>query len=185
MTAPMDKPSDPTPSAAKPAGVRVLRCLDPACNALLPFEVEADGTLLLDLRDCARQSGDVWYFPCPRCGGKNILEIPPSAGGKPRVARFEPGSPQSAAAATSTTAEQELLTWIPEEVRKKLDRAGVKLHLAQWQALPVVERARLTEIPCETPEEAALFRTYLQNVLARAGAGTLEPLPRASDGSSR
>lgn len=185
MRVPMDSPSERTLSASKPAGVRVLRCLDPACNALLPFEVEADGTLLLDLRDCARQSGDVWYFPCPRCGGKNILEIPPPGRTKPRVARFEPGSPRLPAAATSATAGQEPLTWIPEEVRKKLDRAGVKLHLAQWQALPVVERARLLEIPCETPEEAALFRTYLQNVLARANAGTLQPLPRASDASSR
>lgn len=158
-----------------------MHCLNPACNALLPFEVEADATLLLDLRDCARRLGNTWYFPCPSCGGKNFLELPSEGQGKPRVVRFESGRVPQAAQTNARGRTEEPLTWIPDDVRKKLDRAGVKLHLAQWQRLPLAERARLLELPCQTDEEAALYRTYLQNVLRRSDAGPLESLVTAGD----
>lgn len=83
----------PTVTApAKAATVSVLRCLDPGCNALLAYEVEADNVLHVDLAWTARVANGVPFFPCPVCRGKNILEEIAIPGRRPRhrVTRFEP-----------------------------------------------------------------------------------------------
>ena len=53
------------------------------------------------------------------------------------------------------------LALIPRVVRDKLDRAAVKIHLAEWQALTLEERRELYELPCTRPEEIAQFRDRL------------------------
>ena len=53
------------------------------------------------------------------------------------------------------------LALIPRVVRDKLDRAAVKIHLAEWQALTLEERRELDEMSCTRPEEIAQFRDRL------------------------
>ena len=60
--------------AAKAADIHVLRCLNPACDALLAYEVDSHNVLYVDLAWTAKRDGDVRYFPCPKCGGKNVVE---------------------------------------------------------------------------------------------------------------
>jgi hypothetical protein len=57
--------------------------------------------------------------------------------------------------------EEDDLTWIPRLVRGKLDRAGVRIHLADWQKLSLDARRALTAWACDTPEEIAAFRARL------------------------
>ncbi len=170
----MTHESTSSKSKGKGGGVRVLHCLNPACNALLPFEVDDENVLLLDLRAFARHDGSTSYFPCPKCGGRNVVAIPEH--GRPRVIGYEGGSPPASQSAPNESDDP--LAWIPEAVRRKLNRIGIKLHLAQWQALPITERARLLELPCESEDDASQFRHYLENVAARCGVGELEALER-------
>ena len=81
------------PSAAKKrSSVSALRCLKPDCSALLAYEVDATNALYVDLSWTARSAGDVRYFPCPGCGGKNVVEAARNDKGDPiqRVVRWEP-----------------------------------------------------------------------------------------------
>lgn len=50
------------------------------------------------------------------------------------------------------------LSWIPRGVRDKLDRAAIRIHLADWQRMPLEERRALVACPCESSEEVAAFR---------------------------
>jgi hypothetical protein len=64
-----------------------------------------------------------------------------------------------------TSVEDEDLTWIPNTVRAKLDRTGVRIHLADWQRLSPADRRELIATPCETPEEVAAFRARLAELV--------------------
>lgn len=69
------------------------------------------------------------------------------------------------------------LEWIPLDVRRRLDLAGVRLSLAGWQALPMQERVRFCEAPVDAPGDVAAYRAA---VLAAAPAGSavpIEPIP--------
>lgn len=83
--------SSPKPAVRKAADIQVLHCLNPACGGLLAYEVTADNVLYVDLAWTAKRDGDKRYFPCPKCGGKNIVEEV-AAGGecKHQVTRWEP-----------------------------------------------------------------------------------------------
>ena len=62
------------------------------------------------------------------------------------------------------------LLLIPRVVRDKLDRAGIKLRLREWEQLPLVERRRLVELPCASPNEIASYAAALDAmVCARTG----------------
>ncbi|MFI5365848.1 MAG: hypothetical protein ACHQ4J_09500 [Candidatus Binatia bacterium] len=80
------------PKAKKAADVFALHCLKPDCGGLLAYEVDADNVLYVDLAWTARQDAGVRYFPCPKCGGKNIIEELRTDKGqlKHNVARWEP-----------------------------------------------------------------------------------------------
>ena len=69
--------------------------------------------------------------------------------------------------------EPDSLWLIPREVRDKLDRVGVKLHLREWQALSLAQRQRLCAQPCASTDEAARFSAVLRELLGREP----EPLP--------
>lgn len=60
------------PPAKKDVKVHVLRCASPSCRALLPFEETDEGLLLGNMIDLAERDGDEAFFPCPRCGGRNL-----------------------------------------------------------------------------------------------------------------
>lgn len=57
--------------------------------------------------------------------------------------------------------ESDDLRLIPRSVRDKLDRAGVKLHLAEWEKLSVAERRALVERPCDDEGQVGEYRAYL------------------------
>ena len=61
------------------------------------------------------------------------------------------------------------LTWIPRAVRDKLDLAGIRIHLADWQRMSLEERRELIALPCRSPDEVAVFRARALD-LARRGA---------------
>ncbi len=72
----MDTPPSASakPTAKKAADIAVLHCLNPACGALLAYEVDSQNVLYVDLAWTARRDGTTSYFPCPKCGGKNVVE---------------------------------------------------------------------------------------------------------------
>jgi len=88
----LDMTAETPPAKKKAADVNVLRCLDPNCGGLLAYEVDSDNNLYVDLSWTARRDGETRYFPCPKCGGRNVLEESRDAKGRSvqRVSRFEP-----------------------------------------------------------------------------------------------
>jgi hypothetical protein len=62
------------PAKKKEVKVHVLRCRSETCGALLPFEETDEGVLLGNMIDVATREGDVAFFPCPRCKGRNLVE---------------------------------------------------------------------------------------------------------------
>jgi hypothetical protein len=75
----------------KASDIEVLRCLDAACRWMLAYEVNAGNVLNPDLHWTARRDGDTHYFPCPACGGRNVVEEVRDAKGIVRhaVTRYE------------------------------------------------------------------------------------------------
>lgn len=71
--------------------VDVLRCLSDNCNGMLAYEVTDDNVLYVDLAYTARRAGEIRYFPCPKCGGRNVVEefVDERGAVAHRVARFE------------------------------------------------------------------------------------------------
>jgi hypothetical protein len=57
------------------------------------------------------------------------------------------------------------LRCIPMQVRLKLDTCGVKLKLHHWHQFSQTERETLVHQPCETPEQIATYRNYLQKLV--------------------
>jgi hypothetical protein len=73
------------------------------------------------------------------------------------------------------------LELIPLSVRHKLDCAEVKLHLSQWQALGVDERALLVSQPCITDDEVRNYRELLNEMIDRHHAVPPTTHPLESD----
>lgn len=86
-------PETAPPKKKKASDVDVLRCLSPDCRGMLAFEVTPEGILNPDLHWLARQDGATRYFPCPKCGGRNVVEEVRDAKGVLRhaVTRYEHG----------------------------------------------------------------------------------------------
>lgn len=53
------------------------------------------------------------------------------------------------------------LVLMPRALRDKLDRVRIKLHLKEWQALSIDERAQLRDAPCASVAEVARFAALL------------------------
>lgn len=60
------------------------------------------------------------------------------------------------------------LEWIPRSVRDKLDRAGIKLHLKEWQALGLDTRQLLVETACDDADGVHTFRQRLVSAVKQA-----------------
>jgi hypothetical protein len=82
----------PARPAKKAADIHVLHCLKPGCGGLLAYEVDSQNVLHLDLAWTAREGPGYRYFPCPKCGARNILQALRSTQGvtQYRIDRWEP-----------------------------------------------------------------------------------------------
>jgi len=54
---------------------------------------------------------------------------------------------------------------IPMIVRFKMDKAGIKLKLTEWNKIPVDERVSLAKKPCSNDEEAREYNSYLSGLI--------------------
>jgi hypothetical protein len=76
----------------------------------------------------------------------------------------------------------ETLEFVPLSVRRKLDLAGVKLHLNEWQALSRVQRLVICHFPVASPEERDVLAAFLREaVKTRAGTELATMKPAAHD----
>lgn len=66
---------------------------------------------------------------------------------------------------------------IPMIVRMKLDLAGCKISLSQWQLLSPAVRGHLIDTHLVGPRDISRFRRYLDDTLREAGGVLSEDLP--------
>ena len=90
MEATAPKEAAPKAAAKKGVDINVQHCLDPSCAALMGYEVNSEGVLYVDLAHTATVDGAMRFFPCPKCGGRNVVEAFTDEKGKARhkVVRF-------------------------------------------------------------------------------------------------
>jgi hypothetical protein len=69
------------------------------------------------------------------------------------------------------------LDWIPRDVRDKLDRVGIKVHLRDWKDMTIAERKRLCDLPCFTAEEATRYAAEVERLVLRVTGALPERLP--------
>jgi len=62
------------------------------------------------------------------------------------------------------------LDCVPMAVRRKLDRAGIKIGLAQWQTLGRGERLAICHLPAASSEELETLRLFIDEAVARHGS---------------
>jgi hypothetical protein len=95
LAAALEAASKTTTGAKKPPiKVHVLKCRSDSCNALLAFEETEEGYLLGQVLELADVDDGKRFFPCPKCGGHNLVEEVDVAGKKRvRVHGFEPPVP--------------------------------------------------------------------------------------------
>jgi hypothetical protein len=62
---------------------------------------------------------------------------------------------------------QQNMRCIPMIVRFKMDIAGIKLKLAEWNKFRKEERIELALKPCTTMEEARLYNNYLAGLIKK------------------
>jgi hypothetical protein len=80
-------------------------------------------------------------------------------------------------------AHSDPLAFIPLGVRFYLDRCGLRLALAQWQALPEPQRARLASVePAFDDAHASAFEALLTTVIAEGSGDPIEKqAPESAD----
>ena len=71
------------------------------------------------------------------------------------------------------------LDCVPMTVRRKLDRVGVKIGLAQWQALGQGERLAVCHLPADQPDECEAIRTFIIEAVKRVSGVEPKELPAA------
>ena len=83
--------SSQTPQSSKTKlKVNVLKCGGESCDALLAYEETNEGYLLGQVLALAEVDGQKRYFPCPKCGGRQLVEEYIHAGKRRvRVCGFE------------------------------------------------------------------------------------------------
>lgn len=73
------------------------------------------------------------------------------------------------------------LRLIPLRVRYKLDCAGIRLRLSQWQALIHDEKAHLLQLPVVSAEEQGAYRDALIRMIDRVGGDALREEPMTGE----
>jgi len=71
------------------------------------------------------------------------------------------------------------LDCVPMAVRRKLDRAGIKIGLAQWQALGRGERLAICHLPTASSEELETLQLFIDEAVARHDGSRASRLPEA------
>jgi hypothetical protein len=77
--------------------------------------------------------------------------------------------------------EASTLLLIPLRVRYKLDCAGIRLRLAQWQALTHDEKNQLLQMPILTAQEHEAYRVALIRMVDRLGGAALVEEPMTGE----
>lgn len=80
----------------KEVKIHVARCRGQECCALLALEETDEGLLMGNMADLAERDGDLAFFRCRRCGGRNVVEEVPFEGKlRTRISGFAaaPGQP--------------------------------------------------------------------------------------------
>ncbi|HZY58919.1 MAG TPA: nitrate reductase associated protein [Candidatus Binataceae bacterium] len=72
------------------------------------------------------------------------------------------------------------LECVPMTVRRKLDRIGLKVGLAQWQALGQGERLAICHLPADQPDECEAMRTFISESVKRVSGVEPKDLPPAA-----
>ncbi len=76
--------------------------------------------------------------------------------------------------------EEQDLELIPRVVRDKLDRVAIKLHLKDWGALTLAERARLRDLPCESAEDRRRYAAEIERLVSRVTGKPAEKIAGSS-----
>ncbi len=76
------------------------------------------------------------------------------------------------------------LECVPMTVRRKLDRIGLKVHLAQWQGLGQGERLAICHLPAGEPDECDALRTFIVEVVKRTSGQDPNDLTPEQRGSA-
>ncbi len=69
------------------------------------------------------------------------------------------------------------LDCVPMTMRRKLDRIGLKVGLAQWQALGQGERLAMCHLPAQEPEECDALRSFVIEAVKRVSGAEPKELP--------
>lgn len=69
------------------------------------------------------------------------------------------------------------LSCVPMAARRKLDQAGIKISLQQWQKLGRGERLAVCHLPVGSSDECDAFRVFIDEALANHNAGESKVLP--------
>lgn len=77
------------------------------------------------------------------------------------------------------------LSLIPLRVRYKLDCAGVRLRLSQWQAMTPEEKGQLLRLPVATGADLEAYRAALGRIADRQGVALQADEPRAGEADWR
>ena len=73
------------------------------------------------------------------------------------------------------------LLLIPLRVRYKLDCVGIRLRLAQWQALTHDEKTQLLQLSIVTPQDQGAYRDTLIRMVDRLGGAALVEEPMTGE----
>lgn len=65
----------------------------------------------------------------------------------------------------------------PMHFRLKLDVCGIKLSKRDWHSFDPAEKTRLLVMPCDTPEQIAVFRERLLAMIGACGGDSIEIQP--------
>ena len=77
--------------------------------------------------------------------------------------------------------EASSLLLIPLRVRYKLDCAGIRLRLMQWQALTHDEKIQLLRLPVATPQDRSAYKDALARMVSRLGSTELAEEPMTGE----
>jgi hypothetical protein len=69
------------------------------------------------------------------------------------------------------------LVLMSRAVRNKLDRVRIKVHLKEWQALSLDQRAQLRDAPCESAAEVDRFAALVDEWIERCTGRAPDRLP--------
>ena len=79
------------------------------------------------------------------------------------------------------SSEASSLLLIPLRVRYKLDSAGIRLRLSQWQTLTHDEKMQLLQMPVTTPQDRGAYKDALVRMVSRPGGAPLVEEPMTGE----